>query len=203
MQHPNERNLHEVARDISTADLLLYRGQGWISRLIAKAGRSDYSHAAKIDRLGNHSGEYLGDELFCCEIRELKGGRIVTLASQVRKYPGLIDVYRANPNDLPGFDRQASAVHMRQFAGQDYGWSSVYSAALQHLAFIRLGIRHDYRAENGSAFERPVFCSMACAMSDRLGGGIDPVPNLADRYTLPGDLSHSGFYDYHCTLLGV
>ena len=32
-------------------------------------------------------------------------------------------------------------------------------------------------------------------------GGVDPVPNLADRLTEPGDLARSAFYEYRFTLL--
>ena len=32
-------------------------------------------------------------------------------------------------------------------------------------------------------------------------GGVDPVPNLADRLTEPGDLARSAFFGYRFTLL--
>ena len=47
---------------------------------------------------------------------------------------------------------------------------------------------------------RPPFCSEACAMADRVGGGVDPVPQLADRLTEPADLARSPFYRYRFTL---
>jgi hypothetical protein len=37
-------------------------------------------------------------------------------------------------------------------------------------------------------------------LSDRLGGGVDPVPHLADRLTLPADMARSPFYEYQFTL---
>ena len=37
-------------------------------------------------------------------------------------------------------------------------------------------------------------------MSDRIGGGVDPVAHLADRMTLPADLARSPFYAYLFTL---
>ena len=46
----------------------------------------------------------------------------------------------------------------------------------------------------------PPFCSQAVSMADRQGG-IDPVPNLADRLTEPADLSRSEFYEYRFTLI--
>lgn len=191
----SNRNLHEVAPYIGSADLLLFRGQGLISRMIRSAGRSEYTHAAKADRWGN--------ELYCVEVREWKGGRIVTLASQVRKYPGQIDVFKTNPHNLVGFSRQASAEHMRRFAGEDYGYGSVLGASLQYLPGVRWMFNHDYTLEDGEVPEAPPFCSQACAAADRFGGCHDPVPELADRFTLPGDLARSGFYSYFATLVGV
>jgi hypothetical protein len=38
-------------------------------------------------------------------------------------------------------------------------------------------------------------------MADRLGGGVDPVPHLADRLTEPADLARSPFYEYLFTLI--
>jgi hypothetical protein len=37
-------------------------------------------------------------------------------------------------------------------------------------------------------------------MADRVGGGVDPVPDLANRETEPADLARSPFYRYRFTL---
>ncbi len=75
---------------------------------------------------------------------------------------------------------------MRRMAGCAYGYWGVFSAALLHLPVIRLAVHADVHDAEHSG--RPPFCSQACAMSDRLGGGVDPVSHLADRMTLPADL---------------
>ncbi len=90
---------------------------------------------------------------------------------------------------------------MRGFEGARYGYRAVWRAALDFLPGIRLLGKHDYRRENGN--QKSPFCSQLCAMADHLGGGIDPIPNLAARITLPGDLAHSRFYRYQFTLVGV
>jgi hypothetical protein len=46
----------------------------------------------------------------------------------------------------------------------------------------------------------PPFCSQAVAIACR-AGGVDPVPNLADRLTEPGDLARSPFFRYRFTLV--
>ena len=176
-----------ACRQVRDADLLLFRRRG----LISIAGRGDHSHAAKA--------AWWGDDLFCLEVRELHGGRAVTLASQVRDYPGRIDVYETNPQDRwPEYDRAGATRAMRRLAGCPYGSWGVACAALLHLPVVRLLAWADLR--DGDDNVRPPFCSQACAMSDRTGGGVDPVSHLADRMTLPADLARSPFYQYRFTL---
>jgi hypothetical protein len=179
--------LADARPHIADADLLLFRRHN----LIAVAGRGEHSHAAKA--------AWWGDELFCLEVREWHGGRAVTLASQVKKFPGRIDLYRANAHERwPEFERTRSTHFMRHLAGCDYGYAAVLAAAMLHLPFVRMAMRAE--VDDSAIDRRPPFCSHACAMADRLGGGVDPVPHLADRLTEPADLARSPFYEYSCTL---
>jgi hypothetical protein len=180
--------LADARNGISDGDLLLFRRRG----LIAIAGRGAHSHAAKA--------AWWGDELLCLEVREWHGGRAVTLKSQVRRRPGQIDLYRANPNNRwPEYDRTRATIMMRRLAGCDYGYAAVLAAAMLHLPVVRMAVRAE--VEDEAIDRRPPFCSQACAMVDRLGGGVDPVPNLADRLTEPADLARSPFYRYELTLV--
>lgn len=186
--------LSPSASQIRDGDLLLYRGRGVVARLIGVAGRSAYTHAARAI--------WWGDILFCCEVRELKGGRAVTLESQVRKYPGLIDVFETNPGERwPEYDRAGALDYIRRLAGCDYGYFGVLTAALWHLPLWRCLVRPDMNDQKVTS--RPPFCSQACVMADRIGGRVDPVPHLADRVTEPADLARSPFYRYRFTLAGV
>ncbi len=177
----------KVQSEIWDGDLLLFCRHG----LISVAGRGEHSHAAKA--------AWWGDELFCLEVREWHGGRAVTLESQVQRFPGRIDVFRANPeNRWPEYDRTQAVHQMKKLAGCDYGYISVLTAALLHLPFVRFLVRSDY--EDQAIDRRPPFCSQAVAMVERIGGGIDSVPHLADRLTEPADLARSPFYEYQFTL---
>ena len=71
-------------------------------------------------------------------------------------------------------------------------------AAALHLPLVRMFVRPSLDDDQPS--RRPPFCSQACVMADRLGGGVDPVPHLADRLTEPADLARSPFYRYRFTL---
>lgn len=182
------RALAAARKEAHDGDLLLFRRRG----LISIAGRGDHSHAAKA--------AWWGDDLFCLEVREWYGGRAVTLESQVRKYPGRIDLYRTNPDDRwPEYDRARAITWMRRLAGCDYGYTAVLAAAMLHLPIVRLAVRAE--VEDSAVDRRPPFCSQACVMADRVGGGVDPVPHLADRLTEPADLARSPFYQYACTLV--
>lgn len=173
---------------ISDGDLLLFRRRG----LISIAGRGTHSHAAKA--------AWWEDDLFCLEVREWHGGRAVTLESQVKRFPTRIDVYHTNPsNRWPEYDRTRSTTMMRRLAGCDYGYAGVLTAAMLHLPFIRMAVRA--ATEDDATRRRPPFCSQACAMTDRIAGGVDPVPHLADRLTEPADLARSPFYEYAFTLI--
>ena len=191
------RNLVSLSQHeklIRDGDLLLFRGQGLVSQLIGVVGRSEYTHAARA--------VWWGDLLFCCEVRELKGGRAITLASQVRKYPKMIDVFETNPSRRwRDYDRRGAVRYMRRLAGCDYGYLGVLKAALRHMPLWRFLIRPDMNDQRETS--QPPFCSQACAMADRIGGGVDPVPHLADRLTEPADLARSPFYRYRFTLAEV
>ena len=179
---------HKVRDQIRDGDLLLFRRRGLISAL----GRGDHSHAAKA--------AWWESDLFCLEVRSWYGGRAVTLSSQVRRYPGRIDVFEVNPEDhWPQYDRRGAVRFMRRLAGCDYGYGGVAVAALLHLPVVRMFVRAN--VDDRAIDRRPPFCSHACAMADRLGGGVDPVPHLADWLTEPADLARSPFYRYRFTLV--
>jgi hypothetical protein len=189
-QARKEIYLADAVSQIRSGDLLLFRGRGLIASLIGAAGRSEYTHVAKAI--------WLEDVPFCAEVRELKGGRIVTLASQVAKFPGLIDVFEANPgNRWKEYRRKDAVRYLLRLAGCDYGYGAILRSAMGHLPVVRCFLAPDMN--DAAADNRPPYCSAAVAAADRFGG-VDPVPNCADRVTEPADLARSPFYRYRFTL---
>ena len=183
-----------VRHEIWNADLLLFRKRriGLMDGMIAVAGRGVHSHAAKA--------AWWNDDLFCLEVREFHGGRAVSLSSQVRKYPGRIDVYRPNAgNRWPNYDPEKAVEMMRKLAGCDYGYWNVILTAMTHLPLLRIFVRPDRNDDTTWDLRRPPFCSQAVSLADKIGG-VDPVPHLADRFTEPADLARSPFYKYLFTL---
>ncbi|MGW8256525.1 MAG: hypothetical protein ACWGMZ_03470 [Thermoguttaceae bacterium] len=178
----------EAQHKIRDGDLLLFRRRGAIS----VAGRGEHSHAAKA--------AWWRDDLFALEVVQWRGGRALPLTRLVDRYPGRIDVYQTNPrNRWKNYDRAGAVRFMRGLCGCQYGCSGLLMAALLHLPIVRWFVRPDL--DDTAVDRRPPFCSQACAMADRIGGGVDPVPHLADRLTEPADLARSPFYRYRFTLV--
>ena len=190
MNKINERSFTDCVEEILDSDLLLFRRRG----LISFAGRGIHTHAAKA--------AWWNGNLFVLEVREFYGGRAVLLESLVAKQPGKIDVFRANPeNRWPSYRRDRAVSVMQLFAGCEYGYWNVLGTAMTHLPGIRQLMKPDLNdLTTRGELHRPPFCSQACAIADRLGGGVDPVPHLSDRYTEPADLARSVFYKYLFTL---
>jgi hypothetical protein len=176
------------ARDqIASGDLLLFRRRG----LISIAGRGVHSHAAM-------AAWWYGD-LFCLEARQFHSASAVLLSRLVRRWPGRIDVFESNPDRRwPQYDRRAAVRYMRRLCGLDYGWANVFWVGLLHAPVVRWFQKPELH--DAYATSRPPFCSQAVVAAARLGGGVDPVPHLADRLTEPADLARSPFYRYRFTL---
>ncbi len=178
----------QAVAQVSDGDLLLFRRVG----IVARAGRGVHSHAAMA--------AWWDTELFLLEVTPRYGGRAVRLAAAVEKYPGRIDLFRADPEGhYPHFDRRGAVQAMQRLMGQPYGWGRLMGIVLRRLPLLRLVL------PTATAGETPVhqaaFCSEAVAWAARVGGGVDPVPHLADRFTEPADLARSLFHRYWLTFV--
>lgn len=180
------------------ASLLQFRGsrKSLVASWIMGTGRGKYSHSAML--------VFCGQDPFVAEVREFVGGRIVTLESQVERNDGKIDVYHPptterNAGKWSGMADEVAARRMMRFAGCDYGYAAVALAYLYYVPCLRARLAppiNDDEAWDGL----PPYCSHAVSLSFR-ASDRDPVPNLADRYTAPNDLTRSGFFEYACTLI--
>jgi hypothetical protein len=177
-----------VASEIEPGDVLLHRrGRSILSRAIAAVGRSPYSHAGMVDRID--------DVLIEIDVTILAGATAGKLRPKVDRWPGLIDVYRPAAS-VERWQRQGAVRRMWRLTSQRYGWRAIFLAALVRVPVLRMLVRPAW------AEERPgwlPFCSMAVSKSYR-DVGVDLVPNLADRYTEPGDLARSALLIYQFTM---
>jgi len=189
---PNPCLYADARCKIRDGDLLLFRPRGWIWRVVGVAGRSCYTHAAMAGwwKVGPTR------RLMCVEMTA-GGGRAQLLSNLAARWPGAIDVYRANAARRK-FSRERALLRMIEITGREYGWWNLARAALVHLPIFRFLVRPATDDREATAW--PPFCSQAAAEAYR-AGGVDPVPNLADRLTEPGDLARSPFFQYRFTLV--
>lgn len=181
------RKLDDVRAEIQDGDWCLLRRPS----IIARVGRGIHSHAGKA--------LWWDSDLFLAEFREWKGGRVVLLDSQVQRHPGRIDIYQTNyASHYPDYNRQRASRFMRRLAGREYNYRGIALAALRHLPLVRLVIKPQL-TDTGPSLS--YFCSQAVATAERVGGGIDVVPNLADSLCEPADLARSLFARYKFTLV--
>jgi len=173
---------------IHDGDVLLFRHErGIVGKTIAVAGRSPYVHAAMA--------AWWNGRLMCLETVQGRGGRAVLLSTVAAQVPGRIDVFRIRRSRRK-FDRLAAVEAMIEITGRRYGWWSLLRAGLVHLPLVRFLFPPETDdAANGHL----PFCSQAVARAYRRAG-VDPVPNLADRSTEPGDLARSAALEYRFTL---
>lgn len=205
------KSLADVKDELGDAWLLQFRGQGFVSWLIKFGSNGPWSHSGMVIR-------DVRGHLMCGEVREFKGGRLVTLKSQVEKFPGQIDVFEPNFNGgwSEKYRPEKAAAFMVGMAGTDYGWYHVWQASLKHLPFVRLGIQYVasrfkwgrkylekcLRGQFRDAYkkDRPPFCSMAVDSAYLYGGGVDVIKNRDSEFTEPSDLAYSMFFEYRYTL---
>jgi hypothetical protein len=188
MIEPIHLNYADARREIRDGDLLLFRPRGLVWRAIAVAGRSDYTHAAMAG--------WWGDRLMNVEMTS-GGGRSQLLSNIVEQWPGVIDVYQANAEHRR-FSRRKALAAMIAITGKPYGKWNLFRASLYHMPFVRFMVSPD--ANDLETTPYPPFCSQAVSMACR-AGGVDPVPDLADRLTEPADLARTTFFQYRCTLV--
>lgn len=181
-------NLADALVHVRDGDLLLFRR----SKLVAHLGRGVHSHAAMA--------AWWHGEVFVLEVTPWYGGRAVTLASQVKRYPGQIDLFVANAcGTFVHFDRTGAVRAMQQLMGMPYGWGTVARLLLRRLPLGRVIFPPEL--VDPLTLGRGAICSQAVAWATRTGGGVDPVPYLADRATEPADLARSLFYRYRLTFI--
>jgi len=180
---------------IQEADILLFRGKGFISWLIQRYGSGVHSHVG--------IAHWDNGNLQCVEFREFRGGRSVSLKTQVDNSPFGIDVFRAAKrvdyeNDsyiLDDVVKSKIATTMLKLTGLPYGWRNIWKLVKHYLPFCRLA-RQNIKDNNATKI---FVCSTAAAYAYRVSY-IDPVPYLADSAVTPSDLARSSLFEYQFTL---
>ena len=180
---------------IQEGDVLLFRGKGMISWLIKRYGSGVHSHSA--------IAHWDGVNLECVEFREFRGGRAVSLKTQIETHPNHIDVFRAASSiqygeELFEFTEETATKDsntMIELSGLPYGWRNIWKLAKHYLPFCRLAKQNIKDDDPTSVF----VCSTAVAYAYRKAY-VDPVPYLADSAVTPADLARSSLFQYQFTI---
>lgn len=182
---------------------LLARVRGWVVAVLTRSGR--HCHASMVAVMGSdwRYGNIPRPTLTTIGTEEGRGGIEEDLEPLVEKYPGKIDVYQANPdNRWPDFDRDATVAWARKHViGTKYGWWATARCALSRFIFLRWMPYFTPDRDDEDNGTKPPNCSAAWSMAVRLGGGVDPVHELSDLATEPGDLTRTPFTKYLFTLV--
>lgn len=192
------------------ADVLLFRGSGFYSGWLKWAGHGDYTHAGLVSRTF--------DRISCCEYREFKGGRCVSLRHEINSMPGEIDVFRLCKNiTLPAYRAETGKIEydtkeyshllkseitkeMFNLTGNEYSWWRIWRLAKYHIPILRWFQKTSTEDNAQNPEEASMVCSTAVAYCFRTNG-IDLVPNLSDFETVPSDLARSSLLTYLFTLV--
>ena len=180
---------------IQEADILLFRGNGIISWLIKRYGSGVHSHVG--------IAHWDNGNLQCVEFREFKGGRSVSLKTQVDNSPFGIDVFRAakrvdyehSSHILDDSIKSKITTTMLKLTGLPYGLRNIWKLVKHYVPFYRLAPQN-IKDNNATKI---FVCSTAAAYAYRTAY-IDPVPYLADSAVTPADLARSSLFEYQFTL---
>lgn len=168
-------NFDDVKQEIWESDLLLIRNINGRYVLAAKATWWD-------------------GELFCIAVHQYHGVTCRPLDQLVRSCPSLIDIYEVNPQNLwENYDRQGANTYLKN--------NMVFKvnrcdSVTGHLLNLFL---YCFNRTNTKIVKTP-YGAEAIRRAERIGGGVEPMPNKVDTWIETNDLALSSFYRYRFTL---
>lgn len=168
-------NFDDVKKEIWESDLILIRNTKGNDTRLAKASWWD-------------------KELFGVEVRKYRGVTAVSLQQLVVSYPGRIDIFEANTGGRwEMYDRPSATRHLKNTVLSKDDCRSTLLESLWNLFS-----KHILRTEEKR--RTTPYGAEAIRIADRLGGGVDPVPDATETWADANDLLLSPFYRYRFTL---
>jgi hypothetical protein len=171
-----------VRKDMKLGDILLFRGRGWLSRLICRVTHGKYSHSALLmpdwqDRLLVMQAEALGVE-------------IAPASHAVARYKGRVDWWEIADEAYQQIDREKFLDALLEPVGRPYDFLGVLGLGLRRLFHMTKPVT-THRANT-------YFCSNYVAEVLEKGG-ID-MGQLRAANVAPRDFASSGLFVYKGTL---
>lgn len=157
--------------EFQDGDVLLFRGQATLSRIIQSVTGSEYSHSGLV---GLWSGTVM--------VLEAKPAGVVAsrLSQVVKRYEGRVEWFGVAKGHEP--DRSAVVAAAREELGKAYGWGTLFWILGHRLAGTRPKPGGEYPTTTLQCAE---FVSRAWRH-----GGVD-LAESRDRLTTPADLAAS------------
>ena len=160
---------------INPGDILLFKGEGGISKLIAWGTDSEYSHVAVC----------VAPEMNLAIEAITRGG---VRARDIRKIKREYVVYRIREGHPYNMDKTISYLVEKLNNRYDY-FGVFFLGILKLLSRIGLPLK---KAANKWQKDRDYFCSELCYEAFDIGGGLDIVPQIEEAdITSPGDIAKS------------
>ena len=164
---------------MKSGDILLFKGEDGISKLIMWGTNSKYSHVAVC----------LSPEMNLA-IEAISGGGV--RARDIRLIKQDYDIYRIKGNYSYNLDKTISFLVSKLNKKYDY-FGVLFLGLLKLLAKIGMP-KH---ISNKWQKDRDYFCSELCYEAFFFGGGLDIVPEVEEAdITSPGDIAKSSVLEY-------
>ena len=160
-------------------DILLFKGEDGISKIITWGTGSKYSHVAIC----------VFPEMNLAIEAMTRGG---VRARDIRKIKTDYDVYRIKEGYAYGLGATMSHLVSKLNLKYDY-LGVVFLGILKLLAKIGIPLK---KAANNWQKDRDYFCSELCYEAFHKGGGLDIVPDVPEADIIsPGDIAKSGIVE--------
>ena len=160
---------------MNSGDILLFKGEGGLSRLIAWGTKSKYTHVAVC----------VSPEMNLA-IEAIAGGG--ARAIDIRQIKESYDVYRVKQGN--NYDLNATLSYLVTKLNSHYDYFGVFFLGLLKV-LARLYLPFKITANKWQK-DRDYFCSELCFEAFYTGGGMDIVPDVSEGdITSPGDISKS------------
>ena len=167
-------------RDI---DILLFKGNGWVSKIIKWKTQSAYSHAGLI--------AWWGERLMVLEAVG-SGVRATPISYNLNKYEGGIDYYRCT-EDISESTRKSMLAFAQKQLGKEYDFKRLIGF------FIKLMLNKPLQQRESVKVPSTFFCSEYVAeIYEQVG--CDLVPERSSQYTSPDKIACSESLEFVGTL---
>jgi len=160
---------------MESGDILLFKGEDGISKIIAWGTESTYSHVAIC----------VSPEMNLAIEAMTRGG---VRARDIRQIKSAYDIYRVKENHAYNLDKTIAYLVSKLNLKYDY-FGVIFLGILKLLTKIGIPLK---KAANKWQKERDYFCSELCYEAFHNGGGLDIVPDISEAdITSPADISRS------------